>query len=101
MWICCAASVRCLYHDGLTIKGVQKVLREQGVRYVAEFGRGEVTLAREAAIAAPGSNVHPFPGVAVQQPALSPAQRQHLETLLAELIELKDRLLAAKQKRAN
>ncbi len=28
-----------LYTDGFTIKGVQKVLREQGVRYVIETGR--------------------------------------------------------------
>lgn len=33
-----------LYHDGLTIKGVQKVLRDQGLKYVAEIGRGEATL---------------------------------------------------------
>jgi DNA-binding transcriptional MerR regulator len=90
-----------LYHDGLTIKGVQKLLREQGMRYVAEFGRGAVTLAREAAIVAPGSNVHPFPGTAAPSSALSPAQREHLETLLDDLVELKERLLAAKQKRPN
>src|SRR3954453_17549912 len=28
-----------LYTDGYTIKGVQKILREQGVRYLAETGR--------------------------------------------------------------
>src|SRR5215471_1016922 len=28
-----------LYRDGLTIKGVQKVLKDRGVRYVAELGR--------------------------------------------------------------
>lgn len=31
-----------LYNDGYTIKGVQKVFREQGVRFVAEAGRGNV-----------------------------------------------------------
>ena len=31
-----------LYREGFTIKGVQKVLRERGLRYVAELGRGEV-----------------------------------------------------------
>src|SRR5882724_12096701 len=30
-----------LYREGFTIKGVQKVLRERGLRYVAELGRGE------------------------------------------------------------
>ena len=31
-----------LYTDGLTIKGVQKVLKERGHRHVAELGRGNV-----------------------------------------------------------
>src|SRR5215831_5369428 len=31
-----------LYVDGFTIKGVQKILRDRGLRYVAERGRGEV-----------------------------------------------------------
>ncbi|HEY4076696.1 MAG TPA: MerR family transcriptional regulator [Rhizomicrobium sp.] len=29
-----------LYNDGFTIKGVQKVLKERGLRHVAEVGRG-------------------------------------------------------------
>lgn len=29
-----------LYNDGFTIKGVQKVLKERGLRHVAEIGRG-------------------------------------------------------------
>jgi DNA-binding transcriptional MerR regulator len=33
-----------LYHDGLTIKGVQKVLRDRGLRFVAEIGRGDASL---------------------------------------------------------
>jgi len=42
-----------LYNDGYTIKGVQKVFREQGVKFVSETGRGTVDtslaeLAREA-----------------------------------------------------
>jgi DNA-binding transcriptional MerR regulator len=30
-----------LYSDGLTIRGVQKVLKERGLRHVADLGRGE------------------------------------------------------------
>src|SRR5476649_179835 len=30
-----------LYSDGFTIKGVQKVLKERGLRHVAGIGRGE------------------------------------------------------------
>ncbi|HTO41429.1 MAG TPA: MerR family transcriptional regulator [Rhizomicrobium sp.] len=33
-----------LYGDGLTIKGVQKILRDHGVRYVADIGRGKASL---------------------------------------------------------
>jgi DNA-binding transcriptional MerR regulator len=40
---------RLLYNEGYTIKGVQKVLREQGVRVVADSGReGEPADATEA-----------------------------------------------------
>ena len=31
-----------LYSDGLTIRGVQKVLKERGLRHVADLGRGEM-----------------------------------------------------------
>jgi DNA-binding transcriptional MerR regulator len=31
-----------LYRDGLTIRGVQKVLKERGLRHVADLGRGQV-----------------------------------------------------------
>lgn len=31
-----------LYSDGYTIRGVQKILRDRGLRQVAEIGRGEV-----------------------------------------------------------
>src|SRR4029077_11554130 len=50
-----------LYRDGLTIKGVQKILREQGPRYVMEIGRDEATLIAPRVKAVDGaSNVHPF-----------------------------------------
>lgn len=88
-----------LYSDGLTIKGVQKLLREQGVRYVAEFGRKEISLMRDAApVVEPGSNVHLFPRSAAMPATVSPAQRERLETLLTELVGIKERLQAAKRK---
>ncbi|MGH6821741.1 MAG: MerR family transcriptional regulator, partial [Methylocella sp.] len=88
-----------LYSDGLTIKGVQKLLREQGVRYVAEFGRNAISLMREAApLMEPGSNVHLFPRTIAAPAGVSPAQRERLETLLLELQELKARLQVAKRK---
>jgi len=36
--ISCAASGALLYFEGYTIKGVQKILREKGVRFAAELG---------------------------------------------------------------
>src|SRR4029079_2639653 len=41
-----------LYSDGLTIKGVQKILAEQGPRYVMELGRGATTLVGQGRAAA-------------------------------------------------
>src|ERR1051325_250881 len=35
---------RLLYSDGYTIKGVQKLLRERGLRYVAERGRAPTSI---------------------------------------------------------
>src|SRR5260221_7247732 len=46
-----------LYSDGYTIKGVQKILRDRGLRHVAEIGRGGVRAAapvvREVQISQP------------------------------------------------
>src|SRR5215475_7963241 len=39
-----------LYHDGFTIKGVQKVLKERGLRHVADVGRGAETAAPEPVV---------------------------------------------------
>jgi DNA-binding transcriptional MerR regulator len=50
-----------LYVDGLTIRGVQKVLKERGVRHVAQIGRGQVP----APYAAPA----PAPAIVVEAPA--------------------------------
>ena len=37
-----------LYLEGFTIKGAQKILRDRGLRYVAELGRGETGFERQA-----------------------------------------------------
>ncbi|MCP1336066.1 MerR family transcriptional regulator [Futiania mangrovi] len=41
-----------LYSEGLTIRGVQKILKEQGVRHVSDIGRGMVDGAETVAGAA-------------------------------------------------
>ncbi len=102
-----------LYSDGVTIKGVQKLLREQGIRYVAEIGRGEASLygsverfaARYAtddvidntandradSALATLTRVH-----ADAEETLNAERRAHLQSLLDELQELKTRLIAAR-----
>src|SRR3954471_3145972 len=91
-----------LYRDGLTIKGVQKILREQGPRYVMEIGRDEASLiaprVREP-VEARASNVHRFPRENPPAPAsISEDERARFGLLLDDLLELKARLSAARRK---
>ncbi|HEX3809912.1 MAG TPA: MerR family transcriptional regulator [Rhizomicrobium sp.] len=101
-----------LYLEGLTIKGVQKVLRDRGMRYVAEVGRGETALTVPAepeesipdTAALPTARVLNFgPRILPSEPPpqsapgqnLSEETRVRLEILLAELLQMKARLRAA------
>lgn len=82
-----------LYSDGYTIKGVQKVLRDKGARYVTEIGRESI---QEAPVPLPAAPEHvgavlPFE----RPPVLADEEREKLEMLLAELVQLKVRLRAA------
>jgi DNA-binding transcriptional MerR regulator len=97
-----------LYTDGFTIKGVQKVLRERGLRHVAELGRtvSGVPLAviaedidepRHARAAiAKLTLAHAAPDLGA---ALVDEERESLELLLAELLQFKARLRAARANR--
>src|SRR5262245_50879817 len=95
-----------LYKDGLTIKGAQKILREQGPRYVMELGRGATSLVpsrrerdRDVEAAEEStehlSNVHPFRR-STGEP-VTDAERAHFSALLDELLDLKSRLHAARR----
>jgi DNA-binding transcriptional MerR regulator len=91
-----------LYADGLTIKGVQKILREQGPRYVMELGRtatGLLSAVRAAAPAADAerraSNIHKFPRDEGRTP---PPQRERFEHLLDELLDLKSKIRSARSR---
>jgi len=90
-----------LYSEGYTIKGVQKLLRERGLRYVAEVGRGEAVAAPVPEIELPESEAAPALAsiVRLDRPAktLAAAQRVKLEILLAELLRLQSRLRAARR----
>ena len=101
-----------LYADGFTIKGVQKVLRERGLRHVAEIGRGETAYVRNVesrplskdsaeiwqgeakharAIMADLARAHAEP----PRSELTEEQRTKLEILLADLLQMKAKLRAA------
>jgi DNA-binding transcriptional MerR regulator len=80
-----------LYKDGYTIKGVQKVFREQGVKFVAETGRGTVDtslaeLAREAVERSEqeARDAPPRP--------VSTRARTRLEAILEDIVSLKDEI---------
>jgi DNA-binding transcriptional MerR regulator len=80
-----------LYNDGYTIKGVQKVFREQGVKFVSETGKGTVDaslaeLAREAVQRGEQDERAPAPA------ALGSTARETLRGLLDELVALKEEI---------
>jgi DNA-binding transcriptional MerR regulator len=108
-----------LYSDGFTIRGVQKLLKEKGLRHVAGVGRGQTPEPKvvekivivEKAAAAPAKkrpaylravpppmslpffNTEPAPIVAR---AMAAEERARLTALLGELQGLKRRLKAAR-----
>lgn len=95
-----------LYREGYTIKGVQKVLRERGMRHVAEIGRTDAGSFRDAFVSgvdiAEESPINSLPaparGLAATHDAadIDGPRRERLEELLAELLRLKARLRAAR-----
>ena len=57
-----------LYSDGFTIKGVQKVLKERGLRHVAHVGRGEAQDVQDAPLPVVIEKI-----VYVEKPVAAPA----------------------------
>jgi DNA-binding transcriptional MerR regulator len=77
------SGVRHLLHDeGYTIKGVQRLHREQGIKHLISSGRGET-------VVAPAAGVAPL---AATPRVTSPQAREALEDALAELEAMKARL---------
>ena len=77
-----------LYTDGMTIKGVQEVIREQGVRTVMARANGAIALTRTAPRAAPdvGADIVPLASATEDGSGLS---HEVLETVLSGLLEVK------------
>jgi DNA-binding transcriptional MerR regulator len=104
-----------LYTDGYTIKGVQKILREQGVRHVAETGRQapRTRARRDPPAETPDEPRYARAAIARVQEAhadllstagstfegeLDKAARAKLEALLKELALLKGQLRFARER---
>jgi DNA-binding transcriptional MerR regulator len=113
-----------LYREGYTIKGAQKVMRDQGVRFVADMGR-ETTVKSVAfsapvepapqneprharAVLAVVERAHSAEAIEVEEAepeivsadAVANEEHARLEALLAELVQMKSRLRAAMPQRA-
>jgi DNA-binding transcriptional MerR regulator len=94
-----------LYSDGMTIKGVQKIFRDHGARYVMELGRGATRLVNAGSSALPAVPTQPVaarPRRTVaedEEPGfgLTDMERMRFTLLLDELLELKARLKAARR----
>jgi DNA-binding transcriptional MerR regulator len=98
-----------LYNEGLTIKGVQKVLREQGWKQVAEVGRVGAKPARKTSEAPEDAGalppLLPIPSsehvnLAVEEPSdtLVAEQRERLEVVLQDLLRLREMLNLRRRK---
>ena len=102
-----------LYNEGFTIKGVQKVLREQGAKHVSEVGRLGAKPARRASEAPLPNDVGSLPALlpipssehvnlAVEEPSetLVAEQRERLEVVLQDLLRLREMLNLRRKKAA-
>ncbi len=67
---------RLLYGEGYTIKGLQRILKEQGPRYVQAIGRGG-EIAGGNAPAPSAAAAHTAPSRAAPMPAAQPTQHHH------------------------
>ena len=105
-----------LYLEGFTIKGAQKILRDRGLRYVAELGRGETESERprklsefiavpkepqfaRAALSllerSPDNAKTDAPAESEVETNLAAHERDKLSSLLEELLQLRIRLHGA------
>ena len=89
-----------LYDQGFTIKGVQKILKDQGPRYVIAVGEGKgldeiIPLIEEAQAA--GDEAEIEEAVMTADPSLDEESREKLSEVLRELLECKRILERARE----
>lgn len=91
-----------LYDQGFTIKGVQRILKEQGVRFVSGIGEGNPVgpLLKQSeddedspAVPAPTDKGKPQQGT----PVLTAQDREKLSTVMRELLDCKRVLERARE----
>lgn len=100
-----------LYNEGFTIKGVQKVLREQGAKHVGEVGRAGAKPVRRVIESVSTDDVGLLPpllpipssehvNLAVEEPSetLVAEQRERLEVVLQDLLRLREMLNVRRKK---
>ena len=83
---------RLLYTEGYTIKGVQKVLRENGARQLLESPAAKPERVEAAPAAIERVTMAPPPPAATGLSNEVLVDRSELERLMAELVELRDLL---------
>jgi len=90
-----------LYTEGYTIKGVQRLLRQSGVKAVlaGQVEEEDADIAEAVTAALPATPAPPVPAAAVEMTAptaargdLDPRTREALRAALAELVALRDML---------
>jgi DNA-binding transcriptional MerR regulator len=88
-----------LYDRGFTIRGVQRILREQSIPHVVAIGRGEVEAGPEAAeapkIKAKAKNGEAAEAVAPPAAGFSEAQMQELRLAMDDLSAARELLAGA------
>jgi len=80
-----------LYTEGYTIKGVQRLLRQSGVKAVLA-GQEEDDAVEVASVASPQPAASPTRAAAPAQARLDPETRSALQAVLAELTALREML---------
>jgi len=89
-----------LYDQGFTIKGVQKILKDQGPRYVIAVGEGRgldeiLPMIEQAEAASDAAELEE--AVMTASPALDEESRTKLSDVLRELLECKRILERARE----
>jgi DNA-binding transcriptional MerR regulator len=82
-----------LYEQGFTIKGVQRILKDQGVRQVVAIGENGAAVPS----ASPGSETEALPAPAGEGVVIDRRKREQLSGVMRDLLECKRLLESARE----